>query len=362
MIKFVHAADLHLDAPFHSLPPEQAAQLRAEQRQLLRKLTELCQAQKADLLLLSGDVLDSEHVYRETLDALHQSFAACGAEVFLAPGNHDPAAVCSVWRTQAWGERVHIFDRPQMESVELERLGCRVYGAGFVGMECQPLLTDFRVTDSAMVNLMVLHADVGQAQSPYNPVTRQQIADSGLDYLALGHIHSFSGVCRAGNTTYAWPGCTQGRGFDETGEKGVIVGQVGRGGCELEFVPLAGRRYEILPVCAGQEPLQAILSALPQDTEADCYRILLTGEAPPPDVPALESALRERFFSLQIRDMTTPPVELWAECGTDNLKGLFLQSLHDAVQETADEQERQLLCRAARLGLDLMDGREVALP
>lgn len=360
MIKFVHAADLHLDAPFRSLPPEQAVQLRAEQRELLRKLTDLCHAEQADLLLLSGDLLDSEQVYRETLDALRRAFEGCGAQVFIAPGNHDPATLSSIWHTQVWPQNVHIFTQPQMEWVDVEALGCRVYGAGFTAMDCPPLLEGFRA--ESPLSLMVLHGEVGQPDSPYNPITQTQIAASGLRYLALGHIHACGGLRWAGSTAYAWPGCPQGRGFDETGPKGVLVGSIDEDTCEVDFRPLAGRQYKILSVQAGDAPLAAILAALPRDTQSDCYRILLTGEAPAPNLPALMDALRERFFSLQLIDQTIPPVELWANCGDDTLKGLFLQSIQDAIGQTEDEQQRQLLRRAARIGLDLMENREVTLP
>ena len=70
---------------------------------------------------------------------------------------------------------------------------------------------------------MVLHGDTLNPNSPYNAVTKEQIASSGLRYLALGHIHQSSGLLRAGHTAYAWPGCAMGRGFDELGEKGAYL-------------------------------------------------------------------------------------------------------------------------------------------
>lgn len=82
---------------------------------------------------------------------------------------------------------------------------------------------------------------------------------SGLHYLALGHSHSASGLKRAGKTYYAWPGCPEGRGFDETGDKGVYLGQLEGGRVSLDFVPLARRRY-LTPSLdiTGQDPAQAL--------------------------------------------------------------------------------------------------------
>ena len=60
MIRILHAADLHLDSPFDALSEEKAALRRREQRELLRSLAGIRAEQKADLVLLSGDLFDSD--------------------------------------------------------------------------------------------------------------------------------------------------------------------------------------------------------------------------------------------------------------------------------------------------------------
>ena len=87
MVKILHGADFHLDSAFSALSAEQAAQRRQEQRSALEQLTALCEG--CDLVLLAGDLFDSAHIYRDTLDALKRFFAAVKAEIFIAPGNHD---------------------------------------------------------------------------------------------------------------------------------------------------------------------------------------------------------------------------------------------------------------------------------
>ena len=359
MIKFLHCADLHLDSPFRALPPEKAAVRRREQRQILEELTELCNTEQCDLLLLSGDLFDAETVWRDTLDVLLRCLRTCRARVFIAPGNHDFYAPGSPYAGANWPENVHIFKSSQLESVVIEELGCEVWGAAFTGPTAPALLEGFRVSDPSLYQIMVLHGDAETPGSPYNPITRAQIEGSGLDYLALGHIHQASGLLRAGKTTYGWPGCPMGRGFDETGEKGVYLGTLSRAGCQVEFRPLSGRRYEILRVEAGEDPLAAIEAALPPDTGRDIYRILLTGVSDPPDVRALYRALEDRFFGLTIRDETTPRRDPWEGCGEDTLQGLFLQTLRDAPGRKEDPALYDL---AAAFGSAVLEGREVAEP
>ena len=93
---------------------------------------------------------------------------------------------------------------------------------------------------------------MGVPSSRYDPVSEEELAASGLDYAAFGHVHAFSGLRRAGDCFYAWPGCPEGRGFDETGEKGVIIADVERGGVKLRFAPVCTRRYERLEVDASE--------------------------------------------------------------------------------------------------------------
>lgn len=357
MIKFLHAADLHLDSPFHGLSPAQAAERRQEQRQLLTELAELVNSEKCDLVLLAGDLFDSENAFPETVETLCRALGSMDAQVFIAPGNHDHLCGGSPYFTAKWPENVHIFKKTEIEAVCIPALGCTVYGAGFISRTAPSLLEGFRVQDPEMMNLMVLHGDTETAQSVYNAITKEQIADSGLDYLALGHIHLQSALQKIGKTVYGWPGCIMGRGFDELGKKGVFLGTVSEAGTQAHFHALTGRCYEILEVAVGDNALGAIEAALPTGTENDIYRIRLTGPSESLDLRALQAKLADRFYALHLRDETTPKIDIWQQAGEDTLQGQFLLLLQEKLQG-ASEEEKALLTMAAKLGLDAMDGRE----
>ena len=355
MIKFLHAADLHLGSPFATLPPEAARQRRAELMEVATEIVELCNSSGCQLLLLAGDLCETAEAAR----ALARLLASCSAEVVITPGNHDPYGQGGPYATVSWPENVSVFDDTELARLRYEDLGCDVYGAAFLEKTAPPLMGDFKVLDPEAVNIMVLHGDPEQPDSPYNPITQEQIAASGLDYLALGHIHSYSGPRTAGTVCYAWPGVPAGRGFDETGEKGVILGRVEHGKpVELEFVPLHGLRYEAISVEAGDDPAAAIRAALPADTKRDIYRITLTGPSAPLDVRALASGLRELFYQVTLRDETTRISPLWEGMEQDNLRGLFLRQLRARWEAAADEESRRTCELAVRFGLAALDGKE----
>lgn len=357
MIRFLHAADLHLDAPFSALTPEQAAARRREQLELVQGLFEAANENGCALVLLAGDVFDAESVGADTVSAFQRACAACRAEIFITPGNHDPCRKGARYEEDSWPSNVHIFRTHQISKIALPALSCAVYGAGFEAANEPSLLEGFS-EDSGEIALMVLHGDATQKDSPYNAVSKAQIAASGLTYLALGHIHQASGLLKAGKTYYAWPGCAMGRGFDELGEKGAYVGEISDAGeVTLRFLPLGGRKYEILTLEPGDDALCAVEAALPAQTQADIYRIILKGEAAPVDLPALRQALEGRFFGLSLRDETRPKQELWQGAGEDTLRGLFLGKLRAQYDAAEDEETKRTIALAARLGLAAMEGR-----
>ena len=247
-MRIIHAADFHLDSPFDGLTPEQAVARRGEQRQVLQRLAELARSSQAELILLPGDLLDSERVYQETVETLSRTLGQLGVPVFIAPGNHDYYTARSPYAVNQWPDNVHIFRSGRIEAVELPELNAVVYGAAFTADgRSESLLSGFSVPEDGRLHIMALHADVDARQgSRYCPVSTDDIAASGLDYLALGHIHACSGVCMAGSVPWAYSGCPEGRGFDELGVKGVLCGKIEHGKADLRFVPLCQRQYQIL--------------------------------------------------------------------------------------------------------------------
>ena len=361
MLKLLHAADLHLDSPFAGLSPEQAALRRQEQRALLDRLADLANDEGADLVLLSGDLLDGARVYRETVDALAQTLGRIRAKVFIAPGNHDPYTAASPYTLPIWPDNVHIFTSPQPAKVPLPELGCTVYGAAFTSPQrSDPPLSGFTACDPGF-KVMVLH---GNTQGKdYGPISPGDISASGLDYLALGHIHQGSGLQKTADTFWAYPGCPEGRGFDESGDKGVLIVELEQGRASARFQPLCLRRYEILTVdltgCA--DPLTAVESALPAHTHADIYRILLTGECAmePDTLSRLEQTLSPRVHALELRDHTRAPRDLWARAREDSLTGLFLQTM---AAQCAARPEDETVQMAVRFGLAALENGEDIAP
>lgn len=358
MIRILHAADLHLDSPFESLPEEKTAIRRREQRQLLRSLAQLRAERGAQLVLLAGDIFDRDMAFAETEEALCAAIAEMAVPVVISPGNHDYYATGGRWDRLRLPPNAYIFKNRRLECLELPSLGARVYGAAFTDSYCEPLLRGFHAPrEEGVLNIMCVHGEVGVQASRYNAIYEADIGESGMDYVALGHVHAFSGERRAGRVPYAWPGCPEGRGYDECGVKGVIMADVGGQAAKIEFVPTCLRRYETLSFDLGAG--EAV--ALPADAERNCYRITLTGETEEaPDLAALRRELEGHCFGLRLRDETRLRRDVWARAGEDTLRGTFLRLLRGRYDAAEDEETRELVDRAARWGLAALDRREEA--
>lgn len=352
-LKILHSADWHLDSPFGSFSREQRQLLNKYQRELPGKITELCRRENCDLMLLSGDLFDGSPG-KETVDVVKKALADCGVPVLISPGNHDFCDLASPWLAESWPENVYVFTGG-LEAVTIKALDCRIYGAGFQSMDSESLLAGFAAEGDERYCLAVLHGDPVQKNSPYNPITTSQVKKSGLDYLALGHIHK-AGAFRAGNTLCAWPGCPMGRGWDETGEKGVCIVTLDKE-VQIRPVSLDTIRFYELDVNVGTDPENAVESVLPAAGTEDFYRINLTGDGPV-DLKTLAAAFSD-FPNLELRDRTDPPLDIWADVQEDSLEGVYFGMLKKAMESDPENAERIRL--AAEISRKILLGREVVL-
>ena len=376
-MKLLHASDFHLDSPLTGLPPEKSALRRRELRELPARLARLAKDEGVDLVLLPGDLFDGERVYPETVRALAGALEDMAVPVFIAPGNHDWFHEKSPYAAYIWPDHVYIFTSPELQAVELPELNCVIHGCAFTAphREDDPL-AGFTAPDDGKLHLLCAHGEVGSAGN-YGPIDSRSLERSGAVYAALGHVHA-AGSGKAGKTLWAYPGCPEGRGFDELGPKGALIVSFGENvrlgistldgppitpidmgfqSVAAKFVPICQRQYRIETVDVNE-----FTAALPQKESPDLVRIFLAGESlDTPDLAALTAQAAPRFFHVELRDRTTLPTELWARAAEDSLTGLFLREMR-ARLDSADGDERDKLLLAARFGLAALEGEEDVRP
>ncbi len=348
MVRIVHTGDMHFDSPFSALPASVAQIRKEEQRETFRKILEAVRETKADVLLLAGDVFDSRYVSQETVSFLKEGFSSIPeTAVCIAPGNHDFLAADSPYTNTDFGENVRIFGA-QQESIEVGE--AVIYGLGFGSRFLkESALPPFRMHSGEKTGILLMHGDVA-SESEYNPISPGLLAETGVSYAALGHVHAFSGFCRAGETVYAYPGIPEGRHFDEP-DGGYICGEIEGKNVNLRFVPVAKRKNLTLSVSVEDVTgIGALLEKIrSQLSRENLYKIVLTGELRNTmliDKAFLEKELSGDCLYIKIKDQT----EIGKETAEENM-------LAKRFAERLSGEEDEIAKLALRFGLEAL-GRQ----
>lgn len=352
-LKIVHCADVHFDSAMAGLTPLSKVNIRREEvKRTFAKIIDM--SKSADMLIVAGDLFDGKYVSAQTLNFLKNEFAKIPqTKVYIIAGNHDPFVADSVYKTFDFGENVHVFGT-ELECVETPEYD--IYGMSFKSPNDErEMLSGFCVKNPDKINIGVFHANLGGVD--YNPVKVSDIEKSGLDYLAMGHIHKSSGINKAGATYYAYCGSPEGKGYDETGEKGVYAVELVKGNViNQSFVPVCERMYfdEEIDI-TGASDYSEILERINEiyKGENHIYRFTLTGKS---SLAIDTDVISEQIagFSVVVRDKTEPDVDIEKLSGEFSLKGLFA---HFALLDKANMSEEEFN-EALKIGLNYIEKEE----
>ena len=369
-VKIVHTADLHFDTPFNEVDDKQRAINKEELKEVFKNIINFCKEKQVDILLLAGDIFDNLTLNRETIYFLENVFNNIKeTRVFISPGNHDPYNNNSFYKLIKWPENVYIF-KDKLEKVYIKELETNVWGAAFNEKYVRESLIKGFSQNNKEINIMVIHGEISSSSegNEYNPITLKDIKESGMDYIALGHRHNFSGVLKEGNTFYSYSGCPQGRGFDETGDKGIIYGYVSKGAVELSFIKTCKRNYEevyvdISNLFGYEEVIKKILDVIKEeDRKNNLYKIILKGEVSEKfhiEEKVLKSKLVKDFYFCKVVDKTSIALDIKELSKGYSVKSIFVKNLLKKLQEAKTDEEKDIIKMALKIGVSSLSEAEV---
>lgn len=375
MLKVIHTADIHLDSPFSLGDAATSALRREELRDMFRRLCRYAGEQKADLVLIAGDLFDRKFVTKNTIDLVVREFAALPEVRFvITPGNHDYYAPDSIWAKTAFPENVTVFKNESLACVEyqIREHKVNVYGYAFtsISMDHCPF-TEYQAEDPDAINILVAHGNMLQKNAEDCPITLADIRSTNFDYVALGHIHNVHELNSEDDQWYGYCGSPEPRDFGETGWHGIFSLELNKNEegffCKPQFVKMASRRYmvETLNV-TGAEHSEAILDAAKQLLAERDYqdetllRIKFVGEiAPSAQVPVEEIKDSGRHLAyLEIVDETAPLFDFDYLAADPTIRGAYFRQLLPKLK-SADVREREVAAMALRYGLSVLSGEEL---
>ena len=340
IIKFVHAADLHLDSPFKGIQKasgEVGERLREATFQAYGNIVGLCIRERVDALLIAGDIFDgADRSIRAQVRFQKglQQLADNNIRVFLCHGNHDPL---DSWSSAVKfpGNCVRFTEEVTSVPVfpgDAER--AIVTGYSYPKREVvENVITKFdtalakNTIQQAQFSIGLLHANVGnnRAHSNYAPCSLEDLQRvSAIDYWSLGHIHKHD-ILHQTAPTVVYSGNSQGRHINEQGERGVyLVTAHSAEDTELKFVPTDVVRWVSLALSIeGLESIdelpdkvhEAITTTVSANQGRDLvFRLTLIGRGPLHSeltlakTDELAEAINDRS-----KDYAAPPHFAWCE-------------------------------------------------
>jgi DNA repair exonuclease SbcCD nuclease subunit len=387
MLRLVHTADVHLGAR-HADLGDRAATQRERQFAAFVATIDLAIAEKVDLVLIAGDLFDSNVQPRRSVEraaAQLQRLVEARIRTVLAPGTHDVFDRASIYRAYdlsalagaVGSDLVTVLD-PDHADVYLRPLDVVVHGRCFATKRApeSPLAgLDVSKDDRATWHIGLLHAALaieGKTDGDDVVITTEEIAASHLDYLALGHWHSTT-KGKAGRTTYAYSGAPEAIAVDQDRAGNVLLVELdaadGKKTVKVEERKVGRTTFERLQLDAAEVRSQPKLVAkLAGRANPDLVLdVEVTGVRPDElDLHAdeVESELADRFLKVRVRDRSVSPLPDGPPTSPDTVLGAFLRDLEAQIAEaeaTDDEAAASELRDALRLGRLLLSGAEMTL-
>ena len=227
-MRFIHAADIHLDSPLRGLesyPGAPAERLRIATRQAFDRVVDLCLDERVDFLVVAGDLFDTDvKDFHAALAAASQlrRLDQAGIPVYLILGNHDSRE--EMTRHVPWPANVTLFDHKHPETVRHPTLPVALHGMSYPKREVtENLVPGYPAPIVDCFNIGLLHTNAGgnSQHAPYAPCSVEELVAKGYDYWALGHVHEFAVLHELPHVVYS--GNTQGRHAREIGSKGCLL-------------------------------------------------------------------------------------------------------------------------------------------
>lgn len=391
MLRIIHTADVHLGARHADLGEAAAAQ-RERQFAAFVRAVDLALEHRVDLFLIAGDLFDSNVQPRRSVERVAaelRRLAEGRVRTVITPGTHDVYDRSSVYRAydlatlagqDPEGDLVTVLT-PERPDVEIRACDAVVHGRPYPTKRAphSPLQDMSAAGDRrATWHVGILHAAIaipGRTDGDDVVVTVDEIAKSGLDYLALGHWHAAQ-VAKAGSVTYAYSGAPEPVAVDQDRAGQVLLveldEQQGNRTCTVREYPVGRTRFERIELDAARIASQpALADQLRAKADPDLVLdVTLIGVRPDEldlDVDELDGWLKGQFLRLRIRDRSRPAFTDEGLPPRETIAGAFIRDLEIRIAEleargdSPATEEAAELRDALRLGRLLLAGHEVTL-
>lgn len=354
-MKFIHAADIHLDSPLTGLSAYADAPvelLRTATREAFSNLVTEAIEQSVDFMVIAGDLYDGTWKDHNTGIYFCKEMGRlkkAAIPVYLLFGNHD--AESEMTKKLQLPENVFTFEAKKPSTYHLQHLNVALHGRSFKEKETtENIAMGYPDPLHGLFNIGVLHTALegNSMHANYAPCSLEELHAKGYDYWALGHVHDYQ--LWQGASTIVFPGNLQGRHIRETGPRGAVLVTVDEAGVQVvERLFVDVLRWSSLEVNVTEcGSLPEVVAAIGKALEAivenslstipNAVRVTVTGKTSVHgDLFGLESQLRAEVLALAV---AMGDERLWIEKVKVNTSaaddGVTMKARSDALSELQD--------------------------
>ncbi len=353
-MKIIHTADLHLGSKIEASFKEISTERKTEVRNAFLRLVNYAKDNDVKHILLSGDIFDSDKPFKKDKEFFYSLIKDnSNITFYYLNGNHDI--------DEDIAENIDNLKTFTNEwiSFNLDN-DVVISGLEITNSNYSSFYSSLNL-DQSKKNIVLLHGQIGDTVS-LNCIKIAKLKDKYIDYLALGHVHKHQEGIIDKRGEYVYPGCLEGRGFDEDGEKGFILLDI-QDTITHKFIPFAKRViHEVEVNVSLAKSTIDIINIVKNNVKfvsSDIYRIILVGDISTEldfNERDIKKALDDIAYFIDVKNKTLPTIYLSDYKNDLSLRGEFVRKVYEN-EKLSDEDKRKIIA----LGLKVLSGREADL-
>lgn len=366
-MRIIHCADIHLDSKLSAnLTGAKKKERKIELIQTFERMVDYAAEQEVTAIIIAGDLFDTKNVAVTPRNAVYKAIINHSEiDFYYLKGNHDADSFLSM--LEVIPDNLKLFN-DVWTSYTIGDLGVVTINGIELNSDNSGLIYNSLVLDTDKVNIVTLHGQesVYQNKDKTEVISINELKGKGIDYLALGHIHEYKLETLDRRGKYCYPGCLEGRGFDECGEHGFVILDIDEASRTVvsEFVPFSKRRLYTVSVDVSdcmdntdiREKMYIALGAANIGAE-NLVKVELTGNVDiscDKDTELLAKTFEDDYYFIKVKDKTKLAVNYNDFSLDASLKGEFVR----LVMADTDMDE-ELKAEIVRYGIQALAGEEI---
>ena len=346
-MKIIHCSDLHLDSKMETnLDKEKARERKNEILITFENMVSYARENDVNIIIIAGDLFDKKTITVKAKKTVRNSIISNPEIDFIyLKGNHDEAGFLD--EDEELPQNLKTFNSYNWTTYNYDNL--TISGIEFGNLENYEIYNSL-ILEKNKTNIVVMHGQESEtdAKDKTEIINLKALKNKNIDYLALGHIHTYKQEKLDNRGIYCYSGCLEGRGFDECGEKGFVLLELDNNTIKTKFIPFASRTlYEVNVDLTGtydnNEIEKRIIEKIKDIPKTSLVKLVLGGEVEigeQRDIEYLTKKFESNFYYLKIIDKPHIKIDYMKYQNDISLKGEFIRTVIEQKDLTEEEKSK----------------------